>query len=57
MYFRYFFSERESLCCCLSLLPMRFCFSEEGKGCRMFRVGNIKNVLLYFGKLYMMSVV
>ena len=33
--------KRVCLRCCLSLLPIRFCFYEEGEGCRIFRVGNI----------------
>ena len=57
MYFCYFVSERVRLRCCLSLIPIRFCSSEEGKGCRIFRVRNINSVLLYFAKLYMKSVV
>ena len=47
---------RVCLRCCLSLLPFRFGFSEEGERCRIFRVSSINNVLLYFGKLYMKSV-
>lgn len=48
--------KRVYLRCCLSLLPITFCFCEEGEACRLFRVGNIHNVLLYFGKLYMKGV-
>ena len=37
----------------MSVLLVRFCvFSEEGKGCRMFRASYMNNVLLYFGHSY-----
>ena len=42
----------------MSFPLVRFCvFSEERKGCRMFHVSYMNNVLLYFGKSYIRKAV
>ena len=43
MYFRSFVSEREFVC----VVVCHYYLLEEGKGCRIFGVGNINNMLLY----------